>query len=75
MIIVHREQVNSRITEQYSHEGTLFLYKIWVMFSLEPKSKGLEWLNGSNLYFLEEIFVTTGMQCYSFPDKEKKYMS
>jgi hypothetical protein len=34
--------MNSRITEQYSHEGTLFLYEIWVIFSLDPKSKGLE---------------------------------
>jgi hypothetical protein len=34
------------------------------MFSLDPKSKGLEWLNGSNLYFLEEIFVTTYSYIY-----------
>ena len=26
--------MKSRITEQYSHEGTLFVYEIWVMFSL-----------------------------------------
>jgi hypothetical protein len=34
--------MKSRIAEQYSQEGTLFLYEISIMFSLDPKSKGLE---------------------------------